>query len=229
MRRRLFIAAIFLLAGAVVNVAVAWGCWRGSEVSLPRSVLSQTMQVAEALKIAEDLGFAPQISIPFVHADGLTIRCGFGTTLDVILISQSETVERPYADVVSDLPRETASISYATVRRVQAGWPTHTMRGYEITVKDKPDEAVSVLWAFPVGEVKPPFPLLPMWPGFPVNTLLYAVVLWLLICGPFVPRRAIRVIRVKRGRCPACAYPMGQSDVCSECGKPLPERMAVTK
>ena len=26
MKRRLFIAAIFLLAGAVVNVAVAWGC-----------------------------------------------------------------------------------------------------------------------------------------------------------------------------------------------------------
>ena len=26
MRRHLFIAAIFLLAGAVVNVAVAWGC-----------------------------------------------------------------------------------------------------------------------------------------------------------------------------------------------------------
>ncbi len=28
MKRRLLIAAIFLLAGAVVNVAVAWGCVR---------------------------------------------------------------------------------------------------------------------------------------------------------------------------------------------------------
>ncbi len=61
-------------------------------------------------------------------------------------------------------------------------------------------------------------PLRPIWPGFAVNTLFYAVVLWLLIPGPFALRR---FIRVKRGLCPACAYPMGESDVCSECGKAL--------
>ncbi len=27
MKRRLLIVVVFLLAGAVVNVAVAWGCW----------------------------------------------------------------------------------------------------------------------------------------------------------------------------------------------------------
>ena len=68
-------------------------------------------------------------------------------------------------------------------------------------------------------------PIRPVFPGFAVNTLFYAAVLWLLIPGPFVLRR---FIRVKRGRCPACAYPIGQSDACSECGKPLPGRMAVT-
>ncbi len=64
----------------------------------------------------------------------------------------------------------------------------------------------------------------PLWLGFAVNTLFYSVVLWLLIPGPFALRR---FIRVKRGLCPACAYPTGQSDACSECGKPLPGRMAV--
>ena len=68
-------------------------------------------------------------------------------------------------------------------------------------------------------------PLRPIPVGFAVNTIFYAAVFWLLIPGPFVLRR---FIRVKRGRCPACAYPTGQSDVCSECGKPLPVRMAVT-
>ena len=68
-------------------------------------------------------------------------------------------------------------------------------------------------------------PLRPIWPGFAVNTLFYAAVLWLLIPGPFVLRR---VIRVRRGLCPACAYPRGESDVCSECGKGLPRRMTVT-
>jgi len=53
--------------------------------------------------------------------------------------------------------------------------------------------------------------------GFAVNTVFYAVALWLLICGPFALRR---FIRAKRGLCPACAYPCGASAVCSECGTP---------
>ncbi len=65
-------------------------------------------------------------------------------------------------------------------------------------------------------------PLRPIWSGFAANTLFYAVVLWLLICGPFALRR---FIRVRRGLCPACAYPRGESDVCSECGKALPNRV----
>ena len=27
--------------------------------------------------------------------------------------------------------------------------------------------------------------------------------------------------RIKRGLCPACAYPVGDSEGCTECGKPL--------
>ena len=64
----------------------------------------------------------------------------------------------------------------------------------------------------------------PIWTGVALNTLLYAVLLWLAILGPFALRR---VIRVRRGRCPKCAYPMGEGAVCSECGKPLPHH-AVT-
>ena len=64
-----------------------------------------------------------------------------------------------------------------------------------------------------------------LWPGFAVNTLFYAAILWLLIPGPFVLRR---IVRVKRGLCPACAYPAGEAAVCSECGKSLPGRAKVT-
>ena len=220
--RVLIIIAVFLFAGVVVNATVAWGCWAGSDATLVTKLWFPNMLDAKALEIADDLGFAPQISTPIVQARGMTIHSGFKTTLDVIQISQFEAVEWPYAAVISDISREPASVTYVSAVRFQAGWPTHTLRGYEITVQDM----ALFPWAYPSWKGRSPFPLLPIWPGFAVNSLLYAVVLWLLICGPFVPRRVIRAIRVKRGGCPACGYPAGRSDVCSECGKPLPERIA---
>ena len=85
-----------------------------------------------------------------------------------------------------------------------------------------PGDSVSggLLLSFDVNELRV-LPFRPLWPGFAVNSLLYAAVLWLLICGPFALRR---FIRVRRGLCPACAYPHGESPVCSECGKTIPSR-----
>ncbi len=77
-------------------------------------------------------------------------------------------------------------------------------------------------WPVPLRQVGPPglkgrsfLPLRPIWPGFALNTLFYAAIPWLLIPGPFALRR---FLRVRRGLCPKCAYPMGGSAVCSECG-----------
>jgi len=59
-------------------------------------------------------------------------------------------------------------------------------------------------------------------PGLALNTLHTAAIAaigWLLIYGPLALSRLIRrFIRTRRGLCPACAYPRGESDVCSECG-----------
>ncbi len=66
-------------------------------------------------------------------------------------------------------------------------------------------------------------PLAPLWPGFAINTLFYAAILWLLIPGPFALRR---FLRVRRGLCPKCAYPMGESAVCTECGGALVKKVA---
>jgi hypothetical protein len=64
-------------------------------------------------------------------------------------------------------------------------------------------------------------PVLPLWPGFAINTLFYAVIVWLLFAAPFALRRRIRI---RRGLCPACAYPIGDSEVCTECGKTVNAR-----
>ncbi len=43
-----------------------------------------------------------------------------------------------------------------------------------------------------------------------------------LIPGPVALRR---LIRRRRGLCPTCAYPIGESATCTECGKALPGRV----
>ena len=62
-------------------------------------------------------------------------------------------------------------------------------------------------------------------PGFAINTVFYTTILWLLCVAPFQIRR---YWRRKRGLCPACAYPIGSSDVCTECGTPLPSPLSGT-
>ena len=78
-------------------------------------------------------------------------------------------------------------------------------------------------WPYGVHELRA-LPLTPYWPGFAVNTLFFATILSLLGYGSLVARR---VIRRRRGQCPKCGYPIGESAVCSECGRELPRRAGV--
>jgi hypothetical protein len=58
-------------------------------------------------------------------------------------------------------------------------------------------------------------PLRPIWSGFAINTFFYAAILFLIF---FVPAATRRMIRRRRGLCQKCAYPIGSSAVCTECG-----------
>src|SRR5688572_25754871 len=59
----------------------------------------------------------------------------------------------------------------------------------------------------------------PLCPGFAINTIFYAAILWLVFAAPF---RVRRWRRIRRGLCVRCAYPVGTSAVCSECGASIP-------
>ena len=56
-------------------------------------------------------------------------------------------------------------------------------------------------------------PLYPIWTGFVVNMMFYAVLLWI----SFIARR---IIRNKRGLCVTCAYDLrgAEHEACPECG-----------
>ena len=60
-------------------------------------------------------------------------------------------------------------------------------------------------------------PLHPIWPGFAINTIFYAVLVWCITLAPFTARR---MIRRKRNLCIKCGYDLRGSSGggCFECG-----------
>ncbi len=71
---------------------------------------------------------------------------------------------------------------------------------------------------YALNEVHQRLPLAPLWPGLVFNTLMYGGLVWFCCFGVFAWRKRRRL---RRGCCPACGYPAGVSDVCSECGGPV--------
>jgi len=187
--RRTIIKVIALLAaGATLNIAVAWGC--------------------EYWLLGES---AQQLSV-----------------------EQAELAFKEHAGPLElanmDDPLPTCRGIYHLFERVHTraprGWPLRCVGG-QIANVYRSEKTTHLITALPIAGPGPPvrfsepaavLPYGPLWPGFAVNTLFYAGVLWVLFCGPFALRR---MIRRRRGRCAQCAYPVGSSAVCTECGAAL--------
>lgn len=115
------------------------------------------------------------------------------------------------------------------VVRLEIGWPFRCLYG---VVAGENGEWASESWLVELPARRtvfgyaraPELPLRPIWPGWIVNTVLYAAILWLLIGGLSVLRG---LFRVTRGQCPSCGYPTGESVVCTECGRRLSSRTCV--
>ena len=225
-RRRLLIAAIFLLAGAVVNVAVAWGCaYRNGHysddwhwITVPENNQFWLERRPHEWESGMLIGVTRHSGLGrnLTNARGST-RPPERVTVPYLKPGTGSTGPRPGSEVVVK--------NEARILEAEFGLPLRSFRWTSVSGRTYYPRSVDSRTYYhrsPTitmgGRV---LPLLPIWPGFAVNTLFYAVVLWLLIPGPFVLRR---FIRVQRGRCVKCGYPMGESGVCSECGKALPGR-----
>ena len=240
-KRRLLIAAVFLLAGAVVNVAVAWGCAVWVDVGSPdweygSRYVSRWRHAEEADTASVFAG--EQLSVRRWKRAGATLISVERDRRD-LGSRGGRTPEQLYPTwvdfKVSD--QYTSGLTNFYHRWLDGrGWPRLSM-WYELEVRDGTHLQVTgirggIQVSLPqrIYRVHPllhgtALPLLPIWPGFAVNTIFYATTLWLLACGLLAMRR---LVRLKRGLCPACGYPMGKSSVCSECGKALPLRKAAT-
>ncbi len=129
-----------------------------------------------------------------------------------------------------EFPLQGGVLIHETRELIGCGWPTLALwcePRYD-SRKWPPTQLATrgfiELWRSPRANEGVPrvLPLIPIWPDFAINTFFYAAILWRLLPGPFVLRR---FVRVRRGLCPKCAYPMGDSAVCTECGEDLPKRV----
>ena len=233
MKRRLTKLVVFLLLGAIVNVAVAWGCATWSALKLVGRPLVERPTEADQRwwQQVVPAGAAPRASAVWRSR-------GFGC--DSLLILGDRSSEAVFQQDPSGQYTFGASIN-ATMDRatlVRSGWPWRSgagerwdlgislmtpfpMLGYKVTTwRDADLQTSAVSFDRPTwlgGSSFRLLPLRPIWPGFAINTLVYAVIAWTLTIGPFTIRR---VIRRKHGRCVNCGYDLSHAEheVCPECG-----------
>jgi hypothetical protein len=201
-RRHLVTAMLLLVAGAVVNVAVAWGCaWNA------RSNFTFFIGLGGQCATDEDVA-------SLFATSGYDVAGPFQTIERRHTGAQLVSVARGLLDRKTGNTLESVVFGFfgapCPSMRYEVWWPLsgrQWVHGIQTDVhRWQHGTSVRVL------------PLMPIWPGFAINTLFYTTILWMLFASPFAIRRRLRM---KRGLCPACAYPIGSSDLCTECGTPV--------
>lgn len=140
-------------------------------------------------------------------------------------------IEQWGATFTSERVPSPSAAGYNEALQVHTGWPWRTMRW----------TAENAVWARWAGVAGPPqrlkgivregielpqfltspnlaerrIPLDPIAAGWVKSVPVYSVVAFFGVLGMLYLRRGARV---RRGRCPACGYPVGEREVCTECG-----------
>jgi hypothetical protein len=222
-RRQLLLKlGVFLLLGVVVNVAVAWGCayW----VDVAKSTADPSLSESDSPRWNFFLyaGFG-SIRIGARAHDEYFVSLGgdrYFVPRRHLIPSWSRIRLRPNQDQMSE-----GKFFIEDAR----GWPFLAM--YSTLFEKFGDRVIHygllLLADSPRGTYVTTMvrglPTTPIWPGFAINTIFYAAMLWLLWVAPGKIRR---FIRVHRGVCPECGYIIapgtaaasGPGGPCSECG-----------
>ena len=237
MKYRLISAALFVLAGAVLNIAVAWGCAAWVRVRQAKAECWLVEGSADYTRAGNLVGVWSRFGADrlFTLWHGVLPPHPSKADIRFLLDIQRFGEILDPRETTAPAPKWSEGIPHYEKRKCELyshdarGWPLRTLRcvfrisydtsptlvtlgGIELT----PNPRRAHPWFEPRA-----LPLRPIWANFIVNTLFYGATLWLLIGGPFLLRR---LVRRRRGLCPACGYTMGQSSVCTECGSRLPSR-----
>ncbi len=239
MKRRLTKLVVFLLLGAVVNVAVAWGCalglpvlswdgpfWRSSRTGDPAPYwVVQQLERPGAMRYT-------WLHVPYDFDNAPGIDLGVFREIEPVDLDDIPRWSR--LDYTNPPPQKYRGWSSHFIDDAR-GWPVLAMSSFTAEGVDPVKDALLFRSSggFSVPEElrpkplfvdvedewfnRPIIPLRPIWSGFAINTVCYAVILWVLTLGPFTARR---FIRRKRGHCLKCGYDLSHAEheVCPECG-----------
>jgi hypothetical protein len=203
-KRWLVRICLFLLLGAIVNVAVAWGWVAWSEAS--------TAWQLDRPRVSAILVAGGFDVLPDDRCEG-GISAGRGLHIRTIILDAMEQngISNWSVEFLAGLPCHSLHAEWRA-----SGTTTNEMYDF------KPSGGIQhKRLKFEEESFDRLLPLHPIWPGFAINTVFYAALLWLLFAAPFALRRWRRV---KRGLCARCGYPWGVGAVCSECGSAIVRR-----
>lgn len=182
---------LLMLCGAIVNIVVAWGI--AISAPMPRKLTPTVVTSTDHdwwRACAPDQYQEVSPNAAFVHSTT-------GATLLRLAVG-------------------TGGMDSPMAHRFRSGWPATSMERSQWSSLHR------VEWIDTWTVYKPlafSVPMRPYWPGFAINTVFYAAVLWGLSVAPFTLRRRRRI---KRGLCLKCGYDLRgsppTSDACPECG-----------
>ena len=219
MKRRLTKLVVFLLLGAIVNVGVAWWLAMSVDVGLIRSSGGIVVSSDETVSVSEGYSFGASLvrvhrsrndwvkESEIIGGDPHELLPGWGD-LELVPSEDYSKGRMSFDDQKLNSYGVPMLAMWYRYRTHLAPSVTYTVRG-GIRV-------ASYRIGGPSGEPGI-LPIRLIWPGFAINTIFYAAILWLLTLGPFTARR---MIRRKRGHCIKCGYDL-RGDVssgCPECG-----------
>jgi hypothetical protein len=206
MKRRALKLLLFLFAGAIFNVAVAWGCALTIEpqgvkptfvgnVALPNEEHYWDISIYVRPGASQIVSDSEPWVFPNMPLESLSI------TLDAIEAwSEIHSAESHRSD------------PYTVWYENASGWPT--LATYS---REESTHQCETRTAYAIRVQDFTLPLRPIWPGFAINTIFYAAVLWIVFA---VPAKLRKWRRIKRGQCASCGYSLRDimTEKCPECG-----------
>jgi hypothetical protein len=208
-QRTLLMLLLLLTGGAIVNVAVTWGL----AIFAPlRFMIAHNGVFGPTTLPNWDIVVISRAGAVLVDARASATRAREGPPFHRHAI--------PSWSLASSAPLQIDAQQNRSFQEIAYGWPLTSSFSRNNWNRRPREWGLVIPWFAKYDDRT--LPLRPIWPGFAINTVFYAA---LLRPVSLVPGMVRRTIRRTRGQCPACAYPIGTSNVCTECGAAVRAQM----